>query len=202
MRLFVAFPLPKDVADACAALAARLPEGPVKRVRAELLHLTLAFIGEVGEDVAAVAVAAVAEAAAGVQAFRARLGAHGAFPTARSPRVIWVGLAEGSDSVRASALRVREQLTRRSVPFDDAPPVAHVTVARLRDRVTPAERAAVRDAVAALAGQVPPVAFEVTDIHLMRSVLARTGPTYSTVSRATLAQAATGRLLPPTAPRG
>lgn len=151
------------------------------------MHLTLAFIGEVAEDVATAAAEAVAEAAPGVPAFRARLGKVGAFPTARSPRVVWVGLAEGTEGVREAALRVRAALARRRVPFDVAPPVAHVTVARLRDRVTPAERGAVRDALAGVAGQVRPLEFAIAEMHLMRSVLARSGPTYSTVTRAPLA---------------
>lgn len=189
MRLFVAFPIPREVAEACAALGARLPDSAMKRVRPELMHLTLAFIGEVPDGTAEAAARAIAEAATRITVFGARLGRAGAFPSERAPRVVWVGLAEGEPQVRQAALVVRAELTKRSVPYDDAPPVGHVTVARLRERVTPQERAALRDAFAAHGGDIPPLDFAVVEAHLVRSVLARSGPTYTTIARAVLSSA-------------
>lgn len=185
LRLFVAFLIPPEVADACARLGQGLPERATKRVRPELMHLTLAFIGWVQDPVADAARAAVAEAAAGIHAFRARLGTAGAFPSERRPRVVWVGLGEGADAVRAAAGGVRAALSARAVPFDDAPPVAHVTIARVRGTATPDERRSVATAVVSL-GHVPQLAFDVTDLHLMRSVLSPRGPTYTGVASAPL----------------
>lgn len=190
MRLFVAFPLSREIADACAALGLRLPESAVKRVRPELMHLTLAFIGEVPDETARAAASAVADAAARIAPFRARLAHAGSFPSERSPRVVWVGLAEGEEEVREAALKVRAELARRDVRYDDAPPVAHITVARLREGVAARERAAVREAFAAHAVDVPTLDFEVVEAHLMRSVLARSGPTYTTIARGVLSSAA------------
>lgn len=148
------------------------------------MHLTLAFIGWI--DHADEASAALADAARALRPFAARLGAAGAFPNERRPRVVWVGLAEGAEEVREAAARVRSALAERSVPFDDAPAAAHVTIARLRDRATAVERGAVGAALAALRETVPALAFTVTEAHLFESTLSPRGPTYTTVARAAL----------------
>jgi 2'-5' RNA ligase len=49
MRAFLAIPMPQETADAMAAVQARLPSG--RAVPEENLHLTLAFLGEVGEGI-------------------------------------------------------------------------------------------------------------------------------------------------------
>jgi 2'-5' RNA ligase len=51
MRAFLAIPMPEETADAMAAVQARLPSG--RAVPEENLHLTLTFLGDVGEDVLA-----------------------------------------------------------------------------------------------------------------------------------------------------
>ncbi len=186
LRLFIALAVPDDVARACASLAAQLPERGLKRIAPELMHLTLAFIGHVPESRVAPAQAALRAACADRPAIAARLGSLGAFPNARRPRVVWVGLAEGADGVRASALAVRSELAGNGVPFDDAPPVAHLTLARLRDDVTAAERSALAAAVAALAADVPALAFRIGEAILFESRLSPRGPTYLPVARVPL----------------
>lgn len=150
------------------------------------MHLTLAFIGDVDDRVAAAAVRALEDAAARIAPFRGRLGEAGAFPNDRRPRVIWIGLAEGAEQVRDAAARVRGALDEQSVPFKDAPPVAHLTIARLRERATAADRLAVGAALAELRGAVPALAFDVAEAHLFRSVLSPRGPTYTTLARVAL----------------
>lgn len=174
----MAFPLPAEVAAACAALGERLPSGSVRRVRAELMHLTLAFIGEVPEETARAAESAVREGAAAVGTFGARLGALGAFPSARRPRAIWVGLAEGAEDVAGAATAVRAALARHAVRFDAAPAAAHITIGRVREEVPPETRASIAAIVAQAQAEVPALRFEVGEMVLFRSILARQGPTY------------------------
>lgn len=149
------------------------------------MHLTLAFIGHVPETRAGDARTAL-DSLAGAGPVDARLGPLGAFPNARRPRVVWAGMAEGGEAVRARALRVREALQAREVPFDDAPPVAHLTIARLRDRATTAERAALGEAVSRLAAAVPELRFAIREAVLFESRLSPRGPSYLAVGRVPL----------------
>ena len=150
------------------------------------MHLTLAFIGYVPDARLDAAAEALGAAAADRSVIHCRLGSLGAFPNPRRPRVVWVGLAEGAESVTASALAVRRELAARDVPFDDAPPVAHLTIGRLRDDVTGAERSALAQAVAGEAARVPPLDFDIDSTVLFESRLSPRGPSYFPKARVEL----------------
>ena len=162
-------------------MAAALPAEPVKRVSLELMHLTLAFIGWAPDETAAIAGRALRNAFADTGPIACRLGAVGAFPTANRPRVVWVGLAEGEEGVRAAAVAAREALRAASVSFDDKPPVAHLTLARVRDEAPRSARDAIADVIRG--SRVEPLRFEIGEAILFESRLARSGPTYIPLER-------------------
>jgi RNA 2',3'-cyclic 3'-phosphodiesterase len=68
--------------------------GPdVRWVDESKLHLTLKFLGEQSETLVAPLSAALDHAAARSRELDLQLGAIGAFPNFRRPRVVWVGVA-------------------------------------------------------------------------------------------------------------
>ncbi len=188
LRLFVAIPLPTDVATALArSLPDELPA--LRRVAPDLLHVTLAFIGAVGEDRLDDVTAAVAAAAAGATAFPIAFTVLGRFPERGSPRIVWAGTS-ATGEIEALGTAVRDSLARRGIPFDPKPLRAHVTLARVRDEATSSESAAVERAVAT--ARIPAgAAFTADAVHVVQSVLSRSGPRYS--SRARVALAGSGR---------
>ena len=153
----------------------------MKRVAPELMHLTLAFIGYVPDTTAAAAAAALRHSLAGKESIACRLGDAGAFPTANRPRVVWVGLAEGAAAVRERADAVREALREARVPFDEKPAVAHLTVARVRDDVDGAARAAIAESLRSV--RIESLSFRIDEAILFESKLARSGPTYIPLER-------------------
>jgi len=157
MRCFVAL-WPDDAArERLAAVACdqrrRFPRA--RAMRAENLHLTLAFIGEL--DAARAAKVAAALESLPFERFEWMLDAVGAFERAR---VLW---AAGPDCAPLAALaqRVRELLDRFEVGYDRKPFVAHVTL--LRDLA----RADARRATAPIA---PPVLWRADRPQLLQSV--------------------------------
>lgn len=150
------------------------------------MHFTLAFIGEVPDSSVDPARVALHAAVSGRGAFDARFSELGVFPNARRPRVIWLGLDEGAEPVRSCALSVRHELAARGVPFDDKPPVAHLTVARLRDDVSAEARGRIAEALAPIAAQVPALRFRIAEAVLFQSRLGRSGPTYLPLFRVAL----------------
>ncbi len=175
MRLFVAVPLPPDVA---AAAAGAIPELPgLRRVSPEHLHVTLAFLGAVAPERLDEVAASVRDAVVGRTPFDVAFEALGRFPEAGAPRIVWLGIGRGAAELTALAERVRRSLAARGVDFDAKPFRAHVTLARVRETAD-------RDTVRALAGIVararaPRLGFRADGVVLFESALSPKGPRYT-----------------------
>jgi 2'-5' RNA ligase len=75
-------------------------------------------------------VAATEAAAALVAPFTVRLAGAGAFPPADRPRVVWLGIVEGTSELEALAGTLGEQLAGRGWERDERPFRAHLTLGR------------------------------------------------------------------------
>src|SRR5579885_817712 len=111
-RIFIAVLLAPALVDAAAR--ARTLLGPaaerLRWVAPGNLHLTLRFLGGITEAQLARAIEAAREAAAPSEL---TLAGMGAFPSARAPRVVWIGVQEGSDRLAALAASLEAALRRR-----------------------------------------------------------------------------------------
>lgn len=180
-RLFVAIPLPADVAG---ALAAMLPSDvpALRRVAPDLLHVTLAFIGSVGEERLADVQAAAEHAARATPPFEIDLRALGRFPERGPVRMVWVGTGDAAPRIERLGAAMRTELAGRGVPFDPKPLRPHITLARVRDGATGPELAAISSALGG--ARVPDGLRAPADaLHVMESILGRTGPRYSSRAR-------------------
>jgi 2'-5' RNA ligase len=175
VRLFIAVALPEDVAAAAFGI---LPEIPaLRRVRPDLMHVTLAFLGTVEDGRLDDVIAAAADAAAGRPAFRVSLDSLGRFPPGGEPTVAWLGIGQGANEMTTLAASVHRALTARSLPFDAKPFRPHVTLGRVREN---ADRGEVRAVAAALArGRVPQLDFTADAMRVVESHLSSKGPRYT-----------------------
>lgn len=129
MRAFVALELPEVFADEVSALARALERTCEGRfVPAENRHLTLAFLGEVGEAEARVAMDALETACAGAGPVELVAEGLGTFGSGRAT-TLWLG-ARASDELGLLAARVRAELAARGLAYDEKPFRPHVTLAR------------------------------------------------------------------------
>jgi RNA 2',3'-cyclic 3'-phosphodiesterase len=121
------------LAAACrllARLAARLPPGDCRWVRGEGLHLTLHFFGELDEGRVGEVLASVSPAAAAAVPFHVALGGLGSFPPRGEPRVLWIGVQDGTDPLGALARDCRHRLSEAGFPVEDRPYRPHCTLGR------------------------------------------------------------------------
>jgi 2'-5' RNA ligase len=170
VRLFVAAYPP---ASACDDLEAQLAGLAVSKAAADGVntrlaprptwHVTLAFLGEVGDARAPAAATAVEQAADGPP-LTLRLAGGGRFGRDRFT-VLWTGV-EG-DGLEVLSSRVRRELKKAKLPYDDRPFRPHLTLARPGDQLGPEAIEADRAVLAAYRGPSWPV----TEIRLMRSHL-------------------------------
>ncbi len=184
VRTFVALLIPKDWADYLARVESdlRAATSGLSWAKPENLHLTLRFLGDLGDSGVQRAGRAVERGAAEVPAFRARLGGLGAFPSLTRPRVLWTGLAEGTEEASALALAVNRALMRDGFGSPDKPFQAHLTLARVREGAQ--GLAALRDYAAA---PVPGSAI-LDQVALMKSELHPAGARYTPLVEVRLRQ--------------
>jgi RNA 2',3'-cyclic 3'-phosphodiesterase len=180
VRTFVAVFPPPEVREALIGAARELPvTGKVRWVRPANVHLTLKFLGEVSED----ALVRVAEALEPVRLrhhpFEVEFSGFGAFPSARRARILWAGISEGSDRLRALARDVEVSLESLGFEREDRAYVPHLTLGRARGRP-----------VALTAVETPPTVpgFSVRHMELVKSVPGEAGTTYSTLANYLLSE--------------
>lgn len=151
MRLFAALPLDRQALEALTRAQEELRRaGRGSFPRREMLHLTLAFLGEV-EDAAPAMVAA--EALRGAGAFPLTLEGVGRFGD-----TWWAGVAE-NPALEALALGLQRDLRRRGFSLEERPWRPHITLAR---RYRPKGEPPVLT--------LPPVTMEVRQVVLLESL--------------------------------
>jgi 2'-5' RNA ligase len=183
VRLFLAIALPDDVAALAAGLLPTTLPG-LRRVKAENLHVTLAFLGWTPDDQLPLVTSAAIAAARPVPAFTLAFDRAGRFPETGRPRVVWLGIAAGLPSVQRLNDAVAQELRERRIRFDDRPLSPHLTLARVDREASLPEARTVAAALEDL--RVPRLAFEVGEITVFQSVLSPKGPRYTAVARARL----------------
>jgi len=95
--------------------------------RPESLHITLKFIGGQPPE----RVEAITERLRGVEssAFEIRAAGHGLFPTAKAPRVFWIGIHAGPQLAEL-AESIDMATAELGIPREDRPYSPHLTLAR------------------------------------------------------------------------
>ncbi len=169
MRLFIALRLPEAVRAPLAETAARLrPRLPAARwVPASNLHLTLRFLGETDPDRVAGLDRLLAGCAGAREPFRLRLCGGGCFPPRRPARVAWVGFESSPALMDLQALVAAAVDAHLDLEGERRPFHPHLTLARPR---RPWPRSAVAHWGEAFDGPQGK-AFDVAEVHLMRSHL-------------------------------
>lgn len=127
MRLFIAIELPDEVKRGLVAPRRGIPG--VRWVPQEQIHLTLLFLGEVGEEQVAPLCRALAEVSGAP--FTLTLSGTGCFPNNRRPRVFWVGL-DPQPALDRLAEGVKRAAESCGITTEERPFTPHITLARIR----------------------------------------------------------------------
>ncbi len=183
VRSFIAIELPDELKRELAELEARLQSGiqaGVKWVDPYGIHLTLKFLGNVAADRIGEVTKAMEEAARGISPFQLGLGNLGVFPNLRRVQVAWVGVKGEIDKLEQLQQRIESGLASLDFNPESRKFTPHLTLARLRNQVSLAERQRFGQLIAdtefeAIHG------IEVDAVNLMRSQLTREGAIYSRI---------------------
>ena len=137
-RLFTAIELGPQVRERVASRQAELAQAlrtggfeGLRLVRAEQLHLTLVFLGEIA-DARVPDIVAVMTADLPLPAFDIEFAHCGVFPPHGPPRVLWLGVDGGAGHARSVFEAVAERLESGGGPRERRPFVPHLTLGRWR----------------------------------------------------------------------
>lgn len=189
MRLFLALNLPLDERDRLQRAAGPLRAAglPVRWVAADALHLTLKFLGEVGDARSGDVAAAVAGVASQFGAFSFELQGLGAFPNLRNPRVVWVGV-HAPPELAQLARALEDAMAGLGFPREDRPFSPHLTLGRAERDARPRDFEALGRLAAGFDYRAR---IDAGSVDLMRSHLSPRGARYERIAAAAL-RAATG----------
>lgn len=191
VRTFIAIDLPATVKRSLAATIEKLQATLTGReygwVRAEGIHLTLKFLGNVDEARIPTIAEAIGAAVEGIAPFDMRLDGSGTFPAGRKPNVVWAGLSGDLDAL--SALQAPIESAMASLGFaperrDFRP---HLTLARIRSRLADDKVKTLSEALSTVTHSFEE-AFRVDEARLIRSELLPDGARYSTLGTAKLTE--------------
>ena len=183
-RLFVAVDLDGATRDAVEELSRAVRSDPriqdagmASWVSKDRMHLTLYFAADADTHAERRVHDALADPIPQAP-FNLSFQGLGFFPQRGAPRVLWLGIAEGIDQLRAIHREISRRLDpRKHVPEPFHP---HLTLARFRDRAA-RDRVAEIAAFPAAAGPSP-----IDRVTLYESRLSPKGPTYTAVAEAPL----------------
>jgi len=183
MRSFIAIQIGPHVRARLAQLAVEAESSGVRGrpVKADAIHLTLRFLGEIKAQQAPDITTALEQTARRHQTFRIQAQSLGVFPHLERPRVLWVGLAPPTP-----ILCLHEELDRHleTLGFapDSRPFHPHLTLLRIKE-------AHERHSLGRLIQRNSGVSFgpvEVREIVLFESLLKPGGAEYNVWGRAQL----------------
>jgi 2'-5' RNA ligase len=186
LRTFFAVEIGDEARRAAAALVLRLRGEPggdaVRWVRPEAMHVTLRFLGATPRARISELVAAVRRETEGLAPFPLRLGALGAFPNPRRPRVVVVGVEGEHGALGELAAATERGVVAAGFAPEERVFHGHVTLGRLRN-----ERRRIRLPDGERFDASP---FPVDSLVLFRSQAAAGGSIYSPLERLPLGGAA------------
>ena len=182
MRIFLAINPPAEVRrrvwEATAPLRELSPD--VAWISEDKVHLTLKFIGEVGEDGVASLTSAISEMARTHAAPMVHLSLLGAFPTFRRPRVIWIGV-DPEPKLELLHHDVELLCDRLGHELEGRPYRPHLTLGRVQRPLGEEELKALRMAAKRIRFTDE---FHARTIDVMQSVPGPGGSKYSVVASA------------------
>ncbi len=146
----------------------------MKPVERKNLHITLRFLGEVPPPVVEAVESEMARVS--FEAFEAHIRGVGAFPRPSSPRVIWAGIAEGGERLRAVYEELEGRLRKLGFRPEGREYHPHVTLIRVKGPRNPRLLKALMELSDYEFGTV-----RCDSLRLKKSTLTPRGPIYETL---------------------
>lgn len=177
LRAFVAFELPAEIIRFAENLQGNLKNCGLKLrwVKAQNIHLTIKFLGDIREASIPDVASAMQSAARGFGPLDLTVQGMGVFPNIKRPRVLWIGLGGQVDLLGHLQTELEEALEGAGFARENRPFKAHLTLGRVKGFV---KSRLLSDAIQEL-GHYSPRPFQVHQLVLFQSDLRPQGAVYT-----------------------
>jgi 2'-5' RNA ligase len=173
-RIFIAVNLPKEIRKGLERIQEKNSALPAKWTRADNLHITLSFLGDVADEDILEVCSKVSKVASDNKSFSVKLNkvVYGP-PRKMPPRMVW---AEGEKSKELGKVQkeLEESLSGLAQQEENRGFSPHITLARIKTwqwkEINPEERPEIEEDLN--------LGFEVNSIEVMESYLKMGGPRY------------------------
>lgn len=180
-RVFCAVELPNSLRESLGGHIARLRKAvspdQASWSRAENIHLTLKFIGEIPQNRVRKLSEAAALATENFSPFKIVAERTGVFPAHGVPRVGWIGITDLSGKLARLHSRLEHECAKVGFPKEQRPFHPHLTLARFRKT-----QGAGGLALAHMELGFEPVEINVPKLLVIRSELGAEGSKYTVIS--------------------
>jgi len=176
-RIFIAIDISDETREAAALYITQMselfPHAPVKWERPEKLHLTIKFLGSTEETVIPEVIDLAGQSAQSSRPLVIETGGTGAFPSAKNPRILWLGVSERTGALKELATRINNGCAELGFEPGTRAFKPHLSLARIRD-----PRHAGEIGNTHVANEFGPFRFTCNEIVIYESHLGRAGSTY------------------------
>jgi 2'-5' RNA ligase len=176
VRTFICIEIPESIKERIRRLqdTLRRIEAQISWTKPQSIHLTLKFLGGVRASRIERVSNAVGRAARGISPFEIEIGGAGCFPSARSPKALWVGVSNVPDPLQQLYSNIEDELAQDGFPREKRKFSPHLTIGRVR-----APHNASRVAEELVSSGFRSETFRATEVIVMRSDLNPSGSIYT-----------------------
>lgn len=183
IRAFIAIELPETIKSSIETIQTRLKATglPMRWVRADNIHLTLKFLGDIGENEIEGIESALNDSVGSQTPLTLSAKGIGVFPGIRRPRVVWVGIQDHETGIGLAGLQksIENQLHPIGYSKEGRPFKGHLTVGRVKGYVDGRKLQEALNSFQRFESQ--PVV--VNEFFLIKSDLKPAGPEYTKLIR-------------------
>ena len=184
IRAFIACEIPESVLENVSKVQEGLKklDSDASWTRVSSIHITLKFLGDIEEEYIAKIAAVIEEASKGQPPFEISIKGSGAFPNLKNPRIIWIGVEDGTKGLTHLQQPLDYGLNSIGFEREEREFRPHLTLGRVKG---PRGKERLSAAVSELK-DIKAGSFIVDRVILYKSELKPTGAVYAKLKEVTL----------------
>ena len=179
IRTFIALELSDEAKQELSRVTGLLKkvDADVKWATPEAIHITLKFLGNIPEKKTTFVIESLKLVVSQIPSFDITLGGIGVFPGWSAPRILWIDINEGHESLEKLAGSIRSVMFKAGFGEDERQFSPHITVGRIKSG---RNKAVLRKEAGLI--EVVPILIPISRVTFFKSILTKEGARHTVLS--------------------